>query len=52
MYNTDNLFNFCFVYQLHFNSMKQIIDPYPEQVTHAENLLLQFKIQRFKVANN
>jgi hypothetical protein len=26
--------------------------PYPEQVTHAENLLLQFKIQRFKVASN
>jgi hypothetical protein len=28
MYNTDNLFNFCFVYQLHFNRMKQIIDVY------------------------
>ena len=28
MYNTDNLFNFCFVYHLHFNRMKQIIDVY------------------------
>jgi hypothetical protein len=28
MHNTDNLFNFCFVYQLHFNRMKQIIDVY------------------------
>jgi hypothetical protein len=26
--NTDNLFNFCFVYQLHFNRMKQNIDVY------------------------
>jgi hypothetical protein len=28
MYNTDNLFKFCFVYQLHFNRMKQNIDVY------------------------
>ena len=28
MYNTDNLFNFCSVYQLHFNRMKQNIDVY------------------------
>ena len=28
MYNTDNLFNFYFVYQLHFNRMKQNIDVY------------------------
>ena len=49
MYNTDNSFNFCFVYQLHFNRMKQNIDVYDfdeRQILVKQNLRITVTVDK------